>query len=225
MKTKSLVLALTGISLFSVAHAATVTNYSGAALAGSSYSNFSIAKFDSSLGTLTGVSVFVSTAQLQGSVGITNNDAASATIDGYDSTFNIKQSAGTDLGYGSTKSGTITDVVTTPGWSGLTLAANGGQQTLTIDGGQSFDIASVNIASSVFGAYQSAGGTGFVTFQVRSTQGVNVTGGDFSVNSTATFANTNIGVTYTYTAVPEPSAFALLGLGAMGLVARRRRNG
>ncbi len=35
---------------------------------------------------------------------------------------------------------------------------------------------------------------------------------------------TTSSATFTAT-VPEPSAFALLGLGAMGLVARRRRNG
>jgi hypothetical protein len=223
MKVKFLIPLVAGFFLASIAHAATVTHYSGVASAGSSYSNFSIAKFDKSLGTLTGVTVFVSTADLQGSLGITNNDASSAAIDGYDSTFNIRQSAGTDLGYGSTKSATITDIVTTPAWSGVTLAS-GTQQTLTIGGGQSFSIASVDVASSVFGVYQSVDGTGSVTFQARTTQSLSVTGGNFTANSTAVSANTNVGVTYTYTAIPEPSAFALLGLGALGLVARRRRN-
>jgi hypothetical protein len=223
MKVKFLIPLVAGLFLASIAHATTVTHYSGAAVAGSSYTNFSIAKFDSSLGTLTGVTVFVSTADLQGSLGITNNDASSAAIDGYDSTFNIRQSVGTDLGYGSTKSDTITDIVTTPAWSGVTLAS-GGQQTLTIGGGQSFSIASVDVASAVFGAYQSADGTGSVTFQARTTQSLSVTGGNFTANSTGVSANTNVGVTYTYTeAIPEPSAFALLGLGALGLVARRRR--
>ena len=100
----------------------------------------------------------------------------------------------------------------------------GVQQTFTIGGGQSFSIASVDVASGVFGAYQSADGTGSVTFQVKSSQGVTLTGSTLTLDSSATFANTNVGVTYTYTVVPEPSAFALLGLGALGLVARRRRN-
>lgn len=36
-------------------------------------------------------------------------------------------------------------------------------------------------------------------------------------------ANADLVVTYNYTAVPEPSACALLGLGVLGLAARRRR--
>ena len=224
MKAKFLIPLVAVFSHVSVAHAATVTNYSGIALAGSSYTNFLIAKFDSSLGTLTGIKVFVSTAGLQGSVGITNNDTTTASIEGYDSTFNIRQAAGTDLGYGSAKSDTLTDVGTTPHWNTVTLAPGGGTQVLTIDGGFSFSIADVDIASSAFGAYQSVGGTGSVTFEARNTQAVSVTGGNFNVNSTAAFANTNVGITYTYNAIPEPSAFALLGLGALGLVARRRRS-
>ena len=224
MKAKFLIPLVAVFSHVSVAHAATVTNYSGIALAGSSYTNFLIAKFDSSLGTLTGIKVFVSTAGLQGSVGITNNDTTTASIEGYDSTFNIRQAAGTDLGYGSTKSDTLYGILTLPDWSTVTLAPGGGTQVLTIDGGFSFSIADVDIASSAFGAYQSVGGTGSVTFEARNTQAVSVTGGNFTVNSTAAFANTNVGITYTYNAIPEPSAIALLGLGALGLVARRRRS-
>ena len=62
------------------------------------------------------------------------------------------------------------------------------------------------------------GGSGTVTFQAKNSQSITTTGSSYTLNSGTSGANTQISVIYTYTAIPEPSTYALMGLGALALV-------
>jgi len=200
------------LAVMHVASAATLTNYSTTQLAGSSYTNYNIAQFDSSLGELTGVEVAITTSTLEGSVVLHSSGFAGPP--NYSSGLDV-QEANSGLGY-SLDTGTISNVNYTP-----SFAQFNGLKTITIAAGQNFSLSPEFISSSYFGAYESVGGTGSVTFQIKNTQ--TITGpGIASADTSAAGANSQVAVTYTYTPAPEPSAALLGGLGLLGLVRRRR---
>ncbi|MGJ8643548.1 MAG: autotransporter-associated beta strand repeat-containing protein [Luteolibacter sp.] len=125
--------------------------------------------------------------------------------------------------------GSIADTLTLGGNADLQLISG----TIAFDLGTAFD----QIVSSGTGSFDITGGTfaldvtgaGFDygdAFEVLSgfggsntVTGLSFTGYD-TVNYTASLDNTGF---LSFTAVPEPSAFALLGLGVIGLCVRRRR--
>lgn len=218
------ILAFAGALSLQHAGAASYTVYSNVADVGGTYVNFDLSKFDSNLGTLTGVQVSVVQSDLVGSATITDNALTSLTVTGFDSAYTVKGvTAG--LGYNQ-NSKTIYEVVTTPDWNVTTIDPSTAE-TFTIDGGQSFSPSSQAIAAENFSTYSSAGGTGTVRFAAKNTQSIGVTGGTYSVNSDAVKTTSQIAITYTYTAitpVPEPGSWLIVcgGLGA-GLFVRRRR--
>jgi hypothetical protein len=66
-------------------------------------------------------------------------------------------------------------------------------------------------------------GAGIVTFGVVATAGYNIPNTSGNATGTAlTSAFPEMTVTYTYTAIPEPTTLALLGVGAVGLLVARR---
>lgn len=230
-KTLSLLAALVlGSTLISeTASAAVQTNSSSVQVAQSSLSNFNIQKFDSNLGTLTGVTVTVDFATLQGAFTVQNNDATAVTVSSYTSTFSIRGSTNA-LGYTpqsvSFDGFSNPSPTTSPDWSSTSIAS-GATQEFTLGAGQDFTTLlprpSAIISASFISAYESAGGSGVVTFQALNNQSISTTGSSYSVNSETAGANTQISVIYTYTAVPEPSTYALMGLGALALVVVYRR--
>src|ERR1035437_6548801 len=199
----TLALLTTALLSTGFASAATITVYSDTQLAKGSYLNFDVSKFNSSLGTLTGVVVSVDLSTLQGTATVTNNGAVTVGVSGYDTIFSVKQAPSSGLGY-NPSSATITDVVTTPDWNTLTIDSLE-SKALTIGTGQNFTVSQQSIGSSYFSAYESVGGTGTVTFQARDPQSITSTGDVFTVDSSAVGANTQFAITYTYTTVPEPS--------------------
>ena len=185
------------------------------------YYDFHVGKFNSSLGTLTGVQVSVIQSELTGSVNVTNNALLNASVDVFNTTFSARQKSTNTLGY-STTSGTIADVVTTADWN-VTTISPAQTITFTANSGQSYTIASQSISGAFFAAYSAVGGTGTVDFQARSIPTITTSGGSYTVDSSALATTTQFAVTYTYTAVPETSSAMLGGLGALALLRRRRR--
>ena len=215
---------LSAISVLLVgqAFAATTTVYSTTQKVGSTSLTFNVDQFDSSLGTLTGVNVFV-TSSLLGSADVTNSAPdGTTTVSGFESTF-YAGSDDANLGYGSVKSSYLDNVVTTPDWH-TAVMATGVLQTFTLGAGQNFSIAPVNVDSGNFSYYI---GSGTVSFKARDTTLVSLNGSQIILNTVDSGANTQFGVTYTYdevSAIPEPSSVLFSGgLLCSALFIRRRR--
>jgi len=130
------------------------------------YTDFSIGKFDTGLGTLTNVKVIVDFSTLWGALTITNNEVASVTVDSYDSIFTFRQKNTNALGV-TQYSSTLFGPITTPDWN--TVIINGlASQTFDISAGQNIVTNYFqNIDSGFFSAYQSAGGAGMSYLMLR----------------------------------------------------------
>lgn len=190
---------------------------------GTAGTNFAFAKFNTNLGTLTGVKL---------------------TASGYDTgSFTIQNNLGTPSLVTQPKDNFVTLNYVTEGSSGY-LAINkklttttaipvegysiGGNQSLSFTlsaSGNSFSAYSDTMDSSRWFNYVGAGNTNFV---VSNDPQVTTSGGFYTANTTGVLAHTTLTLTYTYdnsTAVPEPgqvAASALVLLGAGGLFLRRR---
>lgn len=205
------------------ATAASYAVYSSTVDVGTSYTNIDVPKFNTSLGTLTGVQVSVVQSALTGSADVTNNANTVTTVGTFDSYYNVK---GVTSGLGYTQTAPIKyDVATTPDWNPITI--NPAETvTLVVVDGQSFNIGSQNIAAAYFSTYASVGGAGVVTFAAKSTQNISTTGGSYSVNSSSVKTRTQFAVIYTYTTavVPEPDGVVGVSLMAFSwLLLNRRR--
>ena len=210
-------------------NAATIS-YTSTQKAGSTYVNFYLGKFDTGLGTLTGVTVNVVYSTLAGSILFTNQDATAASIGSFDSTVSVRQAPLSNLGY-TQVNGTVYDVVTSPDWNTTVLLGHA-SETFTIGNGQN---ALTNRASTIdsnyWNAYSSAEGVGTVNFQVKNIQSVTTTGSSYTLDSTNAGANTQLTVTYTYDAgpvpVPEPSTvivqILVFSAGVWAFVRHRRQ--
>jgi len=201
------------------ASAASYTEYSSTIDVHTTYLDFNVAKFNTNLGTLTGVQVSVVQSSLIGSVNVTNNALTNTTVNVFDTTFTARQKSTNTLGY-SQSSSIFYEVATTADWN-VTTIAPAQTITFTANNGQAYTIASQNIAEDFFANYSSVGGTGTVDFQSRSIPTITTTGGSYAVNSDEFATTTQFAVTYTYT-IPEPSAALLGGLGMLCLLRRRR---
>lgn len=215
----SLLAGLAAAFLATSATAATIS-FSDTKSVGAAYTDFYLGKFDTGLGTLTAVQIKVDFSTLAGSFTVTSSSASAVTVNGFDVALVVKQNPAN----GYTQNGlTLYDVVTSPNWSSTPVAGNS-SQIFTIVGGQSYTISPQTIPSLNFSAYESVGGVGSVDMQAKATPTIGVSGGAYSVDPTATVANTKLTVTYTYTAVPEPTTIGLLAVaGALGLLAARGR--
>ena len=71
-------------------HAATVS-YSNTKAFDSNYSTLTLSQFNTSLGTLTGVTIEINYSTLQGSFTVTNNYPSDVLVSGYTSAVSIKQ--------------------------------------------------------------------------------------------------------------------------------------
>jgi hypothetical protein len=189
---------------------------------GSSGYTYDFAKYNQSLGQLLGVTFSIVSSIDSGSFVVQNNASTSATVRNPVDSLTVidNQSSGADY-YGNNVT-----LLTSPGTSGAgnTLAANSsGTYTIT-NTPVLADNVSTDIGSGFWSLYSSATGSGIVSFYASIAPNATVSGGNFSLNSDGMSANTVLSLTYAY-AVPEPSTYALFGLGAVALViaARRKR--
>ena len=214
-------------------NAATVSYYSATDFVQNSPVSFALNQFNTSLGTLTGVQVSVYSSAISGSFTVTNNTSSSSDITAVNSLLSVAEASDT-TGYNTysrgavvPKTSTITAAYTAPDWfPSYTLSAYQAQAfSIVTSPAQPFSLGGtvVNIDSSFFDAYK---GTGNVAFNITDTQQITTTGTSYTVDSGSSGATTQMKVTYTYTAVPEPTTVGLLlGAGGLGIVAavRRRR--
>ena len=201
---------------------------SSTALGNNSYVNLALGKFDTGLGTLTGVVVTVNFTTIEGSftVSTPGDSATPADISFADARITIRQAATNTLGF--TQLGqTAFAMTTTPGMPFVVPAPNG-SETLGVNTTNVFVGNFQNISSGFWSAYQSVGGVGSVVFQVRNSPDIAVSGGIYSLNALAFTATADMTVTYSYTAgptpVPEPGTWATAGLlvAAAGYIRWRR---
>jgi len=232
-KTLSLltIVCLSGLCFSGTANAAPLitTNYITQTLTnsvGATGYTFNFNKFDQSLGTLSGVNFTIVSSDDQGSFTVTNSLSSSVKV--YNPTDYLDvidlQGSGADFS-GSTVTLTTSPDTGTTRFNGATLGANSlGTYTLSpADQSLASNVFSA-INSSFWNLYQSSNGSGFVSFTAFNSPQVSVTGGAASFDMSGVLANTVLKLDYVYT-VPEPSTYALFGLGGLALViaARRKR--
>ena len=213
------------VALAASSHAATLSYTNQVTANGNNTPfNLNLSKFNTGLGTLTGVTVTVSFLDLSGSFDISTPTATSVTFLSASGQTTLVEGTNNTLGFtGYTNSTTVT---TTPG----TNTFIPGNSTTN------FSVAPVNVLTNLsqsinntfWSAYQTAG-SGNIVFSLTKNPTITAAGGTYGVDSTAFVANSQMVVTYDYdpsVAVPEPStAIAGALVVAVGLVvsARRRR--
>ena len=201
----------------------TVSFSSGTQTLVGTYSDFLLGKFDTGLGTLTGVEIKVDFSTLAGSFTVTSQTASTVSVTAFDNNLKLRQKSSNSLGFTATTL-YIESATTSPNWTSTSVGGNS-SEVFTIVGGQSYTFTPQNISSGYFSAYQSVGGVGSVVLQAMNTTSVGVFGGSYGVNSDSTGASTKMTVTYTYDTVPEPGTIGLLAVagGVILLAVRRRR--
>jgi len=222
MKTSNILVAAAALAASAgVASAATVS-YNGSATTNSTWADINLQKFNSSWGTLTGVTITINYADLGGSFNVTSTAPAIDVEEAFGSV-GVRQKSTNNVGFTQVNSGSVA-VTTTPG---LLFTIENGNQTFGVSSTQALGSSSQNIASGVFSLFQSVDGTGDVVFQTRNNPNVTITGGSYTLDSALFTVNTSMTVTYTYDAAPVPEAstygIALGGLALAGAIIRRRR--
>jgi len=184
------------------------------------FTNLNLSKFDSDLGTLTGVQVTVISATFGGSF-IIGSPALDQDYEGAAGRLTIR--GGTNaLGF-TTIGETLYNVTTTP--APIVTIPGGATNNFIVDQLVAISNSVSSISNSFWAAYEQSGG-GTISFESKNRPDITISGGDFFLNATAFTLETKMSVTYSFTPVPEPSTIALLalsGLGAAAFAVRRRR--
>lgn len=190
---------------------------------------FDFNKFDQSLGTLTGINFTIVSSDAQGSFTVTNSTAASVKVYKPVNSLTVEALQGTLSGGNTTYYGDEVILTTSPDTgssqaTGATLGANSSATYTLNPANQTLEFnVLMPIDSSFWNLYQSSNGTGLVSFLAKSSPQVSVTGGQGAFDMSGVTANTVLQLDYSYTAVPEPSTYALFGLGGLALVVAYRR--
>ena len=205
------------------AHAETVKSQATVVIAPNlvEWTNFSLGKFDARLGTLTGVTITIKRADLQGSFKVTPLDSATAYVSSLTSYIQMQ-----GVGFTLSKS-YIDEIGTNPVWSETPLTM-GSPTEFTIATGSQYPVAGTSrtITSGYWNDYISSNGTGTVVVQAKDSFTVALSAGTSSQDVTKISAPTEVEVTYSYDAfpdeVPESSTWVMI-LGGVGMLAVGQR--
>jgi len=223
---KTVLSSLAALFLAGSAWAQSTISFTNSAPSTGSFANINLNKFDTGLGTLTGVAVTINFVSVGGNFTITSNDVEDAQYNSASARLTVRQATTNSLGY--TQVGQTTNALTTTPSGPFTVPGET-SQVFSITSTNFLVSQTQNIASNFWTAYSAAGGAGVVTFQFRNLAQISADGPNFTVASGSLTSTANMSVTYTYsgtTAVPEPStvaAGAFLALVAAGRYWHRRR--
>ena len=189
------------------------------------YSNLTLSKFNSNLGTLTGVTLTVNELSVDGQFSATAING-NGILSGFTTTATLRQAVGSGLGF-TTITGVADaadDLVITPGVG--TILTQDIAQTFSVTNYYITQNAVTNVDASSWANYTAAGSGQVVTFQLKNNPSASVTAptGQFTTTPVTGFAD--ITVTYTYEVpVPEASTYGLIlgGLALAGAAVRRRQ--
>lgn len=227
-----LTLALAG-SLAGVASAATITQIQTYAFVPSGNQVLTFDRFDTTLGTLTGVTVSVSLNKTGGRYEVDNDSETAGTIDlSHKVTANLAAS-GVSLSTGALTpnvgvSGSLTAtneltnqaISATTGDDTLAFNNTGAGDYLLFEPGDSTASDSGDIRSGDISTYE---GTDTFTMTLNALQSVDVTGlSGLQQSFTVSNISGDVTVVYNYEAIPEPASALLGGLGFIALLRRRR---
>jgi len=225
MKLTKILVGIAAILLAGSALNASTVSYSTTHNATTTGIDFRLNKFDTNLGTLTGVSVTIYSIQNSGDFTLTSNDLRGFTINSWKDALYVSDSnGGTGFPYDP---GSIAVKGVSP--MPKTVAAFGSQVFTITSTPYYANNVIVNITGDYTG-YESVGGGGNATFIATLLPDVASTGGGFNTNYTNMTANTTLTITYTYTdgPVPVPEASTvivqlLIVAGGVWMFVRRRR--
>jgi hypothetical protein len=219
---KKILLSIAIAYSFALHSHADVINQSNSYSVGTAGSSFQFNMFNQALGSLTGVTLTIKSSTDFGSalVALTNS---SFDVSSFIDRLQVTDNQYTGLNF----NGSQVNITTTPS-TPFTIPANTSQTftfslTSLLPGGNPF---SQNLAPQYLSSYQSGNGSGIVSFSATISPDFTSSGSfsDISDFNTANWLNTTeLQLTYTYTAVPEPSTYALFGLGAIGMLMVMRR--
>jgi hypothetical protein len=218
---------LAAAALISASPAATLSYTNTANAATNSVPvNLNLPKFNTGLGTLTGVVVTVNFLSLDGSFTVNAAASTTATLNFVGAITTLSNASNNNLGFSLYSNQTV--VITTPGSNTTTTGPATNLYTITPT--NVVLNASQTISNTFWSAYQT-NGSGDVSFTFIQQPFITVTGGPgaFGYDSTLFEGDAEMTVSYNYdaSAVPEPSTVAAGALvavvGTVGLVRRRRR--
>jgi len=214
-------LGLVGVFASGTAYGDTLVQTNSASVDHIGY-DFNFNQFDSTLGTLTGVELTI-TSTAGGNFTISNASRSTTT-----SVTNIQDylylvSYQLDELSGGTNLPTINLATTiTSGSNPVSkqIGAVPGSTTFSITSSPAQYLANNDSFNLTISSYT---GVGTVTFNLTDATSATLTGGTPTPNYNNISDPTTVKLAYTYTAIPEPSTYAFFGLGALALVVAYRR--
>lgn len=233
MKLKTLFTLTLSTALAGFSSAATIVQTQNYAFVPTGSVPLAFNKFDTTLGTLTGVTVSVDMTKQRGQLEVDNDSASSGTINLTHQVIGALTSSVSLVKTGGASSVGQSGSFTASNTFSATVGVSSGDNVLTFDATLVADYVKFQPGSAsasdtgvidptFINQYAFAG---FQTFNITmgATQNVSATG--LSALQQA-FTNSDVDgkvvVTYTYDAVPEPTSALLGGLGVLALLRRRR---